>query len=186
MRVRLTSFSWPPQACSHSGVVVRTWCQCLRFIRSWRELVAHESELAAVGRPGGHVDGPLAAEEFGQHLHPAVGQRHQAQQHIFVLRMALYVRFVRKENKPLSIRRRMSEPIVSLVLGDLFLLRAIGLHAPDLHSPGAVGVEVNELPVRRIVRPVVESLCPRQPLLDCWRTDRLNCPRKKTSRWALF
>src|SRR2546426_8589510 len=56
----------------------------------------------------------------------------------------------------------MRKPIVDFVRGDLFLLAAVCAHPPDLHRAAALGIEVNELAVGRIVRAVVESLGGRE------------------------
>ena len=45
-----------------------------------------------------------------------------------------------------------------VVLRDLLLLAAVGPHPPDLHPPGARRVEVDPLPVRRVLRPIVDAL----------------------------
>ena len=57
------------------------------------------------------------------------------------------------------------------------------MHAPDLHMPGALGIEVNIIPVRRVLRPVVETFSGGQTrLLSAGRGNRvmskppLRCP----------
>ena len=66
--------------------------------------------------------------------------------------------FVGEEHHPLPIRRNVREPVVEFVRRDLFLPAAVGMHAPDLHGADALGVEVNVFAIRRILRPIVESL----------------------------
>ena len=41
----------------------------------------------------------------------------------------------------------MGEPIVVFVVGQLLLIAAVGLHAPELHFPAAYGIEVDEFSV---------------------------------------
>src|SRR5207247_6694380 len=48
---------------------------------------------------------------------------------------------------------------------NLLLFASVGSHSPDLHMPGALGVEVNVIPVGRIFRTIVQSLGGRQLLL---------------------
>src|ERR1700687_5546628 len=75
-------------------------------------------------------------------------------------------RFVEaQKHHPLSIRRNVREPVVVVVGKDLHLLAAVGLYSPNMHVPGALGIEINVLPIRRIFRPIVESRCCRQSLL---------------------
>ena len=78
-------------------------------------------------------------------------------------RMTLHVPGVGKKNNPPAVRRRMGEPVVVIVGRDLFLVRAVRLHAPDLHQTGALGIEVNIFPVRRIIRAVIQTRRRRQP-----------------------
>src|SRR6267142_4117804 len=60
----------------------------------------------------------------------------------------------------------MREPALdALVRRDLRLLRTIDLHPPDLHRPGPLGVEVDVLPIRRVLRTVVFSSRGGQSLL---------------------
>src|SRR5258708_6772777 len=72
--------------------------------------------------------------------------------------MALHARFKRHEYQLLSIRREVRKPIVLFAKRDLFLLASIGAHPPDLHVPGAFGVEVNVLSIGRVFRPIIQSL----------------------------
>src|SRR5689334_19869302 len=50
-------------------------------------LIRHERDLAAVGRPAGDVDGPLAAEKPAQDIDLPIGQRHPAQHDILIRRV---------------------------------------------------------------------------------------------------
>jgi hypothetical protein len=72
--------------------------------------------------------------------------------------MADYIAPVGEENHPLAVGRDVREPIVVIVEGDLFLIAAVGVHAPDLHVAGALGVEVDVLAVGRILGAIVEAL----------------------------
>src|SRR5580658_407997 len=72
---------------------------------------------------------------------------------------------ISKKYHPLSIRRDVREPVIEIVVRDLLLLASIRMHAPDLHVPGAFGIEVNEFTVRRIFRAVVQSLSGSQSRL---------------------
>lgn len=112
------------------------------------ELVADEGELGAIGRPGGDVDGALAAEKFGEDGdflsgQFAVNQRYDPEHYVFVFWMAGDFFLVGEENHLLAIGGEVREPIVEVVEGDLLLLAAIGMHAPDLHVAGALGIEIN-------------------------------------------
>lgn len=80
--------------------------------------------------------------------------------------MPLHRRVEGHEYQPLAVGRGMREPVgISLVEGYLLLGAAVGSHAPDPHRPGAHRVEIDPLPVRRVVRPVVEPLRLRQARL---------------------
>src|SRR2546423_1606376 len=59
----------------------------------------------------------------------------------------------------------MRKPVVKRIRGHLFLLATIGLHPPDLHAARSVGIEVNKLAVRGVVRPIIESFSRSQALL---------------------
>src|SRR5437899_12271549 len=59
----------------------------------------------------------------------------------------------------------MRKPIVLLPKCHLFLLASVRAHSPDLHVSRALGVEVNVLPVRRIIGTVIQSLGGGQPRL---------------------
>src|SRR3954453_11137405 len=50
----------------------------------------------------------------------------------------------------------MGEPVVESVIGNLFLGRAVGGHAPDLHGAGAIGIEVDPAAIGGVVRTIVE------------------------------
>ena len=63
-----------------------------------------------------------------------------------------------EEDDPLAVRRRVREPVVELVTGQLLLPRAVRPHPPELHEPRTRRVEVDVTPVRRILRPVVQRL----------------------------
>src|SRR2546427_2010449 len=52
----------------------------------------------------------------------------------------------------------MRKPVIPVVERDLLLTRAVRPHAPDLHGAGTVRTEVNPLPVRRVIRPIIEPL----------------------------
>src|SRR5262245_50377244 len=52
----------------------------------------------------------------------------------------------------------MSKPVVKFVFGDLFLVASIRFHAPDLHRPGPVGVEVYEFPIGGVFGTIIEAL----------------------------
>src|SRR5713101_7535302 len=60
---------------------------------------------------------------------------------------------------------RCGNQIILFAKRDLFLLASIRAHPPDLHVPGAFGVEVNVLAVRRVFRAIVQSLGGRQLFL---------------------
>ena len=53
----------------------------------------------------------------------------------------------------------LSDWIGVRLFGYLLLVRAIGMHAPDLHRSGAIGIEVDKFSVRRIIGSVIETLC---------------------------
>src|SRR5258708_37072094 len=70
-----------------------------------------------------------------------------------------------KKDHPLPVGRDMREPVIPLVGRKLLLPGAIRAHPPDLHLPGALGVEVDILAVWRVLRSVVEALGRRQTSL---------------------
>ena len=121
------------------------------------QLVADEGELLPVGGPGGHIDSSLAAEELGEHGDLLVLERHEAQFNVLVGRMAGDALVVSEEDHRLAVGREVREPVVAVVAGDLFLIGAVRLHAPDLHVSGALGVEVNVCAVGRVLGAVVEA-----------------------------
>src|SRR5436190_7236809 len=51
----------------------------------------------------------------------------------------------------------MREPVVIIVLGDLRLIAAIGVHAPDLHQAGPLGIEVNIFFIQRVFRSIIQT-----------------------------
>jgi exodeoxyribonuclease VII large subunit len=63
----------------------------------------------------------------------------------------------------------VGEPVAKVVGDDLLRLAAVGLHPPDLHPPGAVRVEVDELAVRGELRAVVETPVRQARLLAAGR-----------------
>src|SRR5262245_6064572 len=71
--------------------------------------------------------------------------------------MAFHIFLIRKEYQPFAVRRGVSEPVVVFVGDDGFLAAAVGMHAPNFHFSGAVGVEVDVFTVGRILRAVVEA-----------------------------
>src|SRR5271163_2195990 len=72
--------------------------------------------------------------------------------------MSADVSLIGEEDHPLSVGRNVREPIVVAVGSDLLLFRAVGLHAPDLHHAGALGIEINIFSIGRIFGAVVEAL----------------------------
>src|SRR6266566_4433969 len=71
--------------------------------------------------------------------------------------MSGHVAFISEKNHPLAVGRNVWEPVVIVVGENLLLITAVGLHAPDLHVSGALGVEVNVLAVGRILGTIVET-----------------------------
>src|SRR6185437_3016911 len=72
--------------------------------------------------------------------------------------MPSHTMVVGEKHHPLSVGRDMRKPIVELVCCDLLLLAAVSVHAPYLHAARTLGVEVNEISIRRIFRTVVQTL----------------------------
>ncbi|HMJ88978.1 MAG TPA: PQQ-binding-like beta-propeller repeat protein [Candidatus Acidoferrum sp.] len=58
------------------------------------ELVTHERQPFAVGRPRRHIDRALSAKELGEHFDPAGLKREHPQHYVFVLGMTFHGRFV--------------------------------------------------------------------------------------------
>src|SRR5882757_8114446 len=52
----------------------------------------------------------------------------------------------------------MSEPVIEVVMGDLFLLATVGEHTPDLHHTRAYGIEINIFPVGSVFGAVIQTL----------------------------
>ncbi len=120
-------------------------------------MVAYEGEAFAVRGPGGDVDGALAAEKFGENGDLAVGEGHEAEDDIFVGRVADDGFVEGDDGHKFAVGRDVGKPVVVFVVGDLFLRGAIGMHAPDLHLTGADGIEVDKLAVGRIFGAVIET-----------------------------
>jgi hypothetical protein len=49
----------------------------------------------------------------------------------------------------------MREPVAVIIGRDLFLVRTVRLHPPDLHQAGAVGIEINIFSIRGVFRAVI-------------------------------
>src|ERR1041385_9243603 len=105
------------------------------------------------------MDGSLSAKEPRKLLDRPTGQWHKPQPDRLIGGMTGHSLVIRQERQPLAVWRRVREPIVELIGRDLFLLRAVGFHSPDLHTPGAFGIEIEPVAVRRVVRAVIESFC---------------------------
>src|SRR5208283_472912 len=73
--------------------------------------------------------------------------------------MAGHVGVVGEEDHPLAVGGNVGKPVVVIVGENLLLLAAVGLHAPDLHVTGALGVEVDIFSVRGVFGTVVLALC---------------------------
>lgn len=106
-------------------------------LRLLHQRVAHVGETLAVGCPGVHVHGALAAEQFGHGADGASGARHQPQLHVLVCRVALGAFFERDEDQPLAVGRGVREPVFQVVAGDalgaaVFRTAARGGNAPDV------------------------------------------------------
>src|ERR1019366_5160280 len=125
---------------------------------SGKKLIAEERDFEAIGGTGRDVDRALSTKNLGETGDLAVAQSHEPQLHVFVSRMAGDVLLIREEDHRLAIRRDVGEPVVEAVEGDLLLGAAVGVHAPDLHAAGALGVEVNVLAIGRIFGTIVEAL----------------------------
>src|ERR1700688_257674 len=104
-----------------------------------------------------YVDGTLSAEEFGEDGDFVVAQVHEAQLDIFIGRMAGDFGAVGEEDHPFAVGRNVGKPVVEIVEGEFLLTGAVGVHAPDLHVAGALGVEINIFAVGGIFRSVVET-----------------------------
>src|ERR1700730_13591933 len=61
----------------------------------WHQLIADEGEPLPVRRPRRHVHRSLPAEQLRQHGDLFVLQRHPAEDHIIILRMAFHARVIR-------------------------------------------------------------------------------------------
>ena len=124
------------------------------------DLVTDEREVLAVGRPGGDIDGALAAEELGHGGHFFGLHVHELQHHVLAFGVVVGADdvFEADEHHELAIRGDVREPVVAAVVGgDLFLLAAIRLHAEDLHLAGAVGIEINVLAIGGEFRAVLAA-----------------------------
>src|SRR5262249_61198087 len=87
---------------------------------SWRwQSVAHIRELPSIRRPRPRSDGAMAADESGNifgfsRLNVGARQRYPANNNITVRRVSLRVLRIRQIEKPLSIRRRAWNAILSV------------------------------------------------------------------------
>ena len=72
--------------------------------------------------------------------------------------MASHSLVVGQEYHPLAVGRDVWEPVVEVVVGNLFLQRSRTFHSPDLHGSGANGIEVDEGSIGRVFGAVVETL----------------------------
>ena len=88
-------------------------------------LIRDEGDPPAVRRPARYVHRPLAAEEPAQHVDLLVRQRHPAQGHVFVLAGGRSRPSQGEEHERPTVGRGVREPVVELVVGDLFLLAAV-------------------------------------------------------------
>src|SRR4051812_11445169 len=126
------------------------------------EVITHVSDLFAIGRPRRHVDRSLSAEQLHQCSDFVVAHRHQTQRNILVLRMPFHIFIVSEKNHPFPIRRRMRKPIVRIIRSHSLLSAPVWMHAPDLHRAGTLRIKINVPTIRRIIRPVVQTLRSRQ------------------------
>ncbi len=121
--------------------------------------VTYKRNLPAIGRPRRDVHRTLTAEKRSQNACLASGKRHQAHDNILVGRVPGYASVVRQKYQPFAIGGWMGKPVrIGRVFGDLLLVGAIRLHAPDFHVAGALGVKIDILAVGRIFGPIVEAL----------------------------
>src|SRR6266850_7596926 len=89
--------------------------------------------------------------------------------------MAGHTCLERDENNPFPVGGRVGKPVVEFVRGQLCLVSAISLHPPDLHRARALGIEIDELSVRRIVWPVIETFRVSEAFfLSAFDRDRVN------------
>ena len=51
----------------------------------------------------------------------------------------------------------MRKPVVEVVGENLLLLAAVRLHPPNLHVPGALGIEIDVLTIGRVFGAIVEA-----------------------------
>ena len=121
----------------------------------------HKCNPAAVGSPGVDVDGALAAKELEQQAGGTAGGRHQAQFHVFVRQVFVGLQIARvigNVNHMLPVGGNVRKPGVDLrVEGHLFLCRAVGAHAPELHQTGADRVEPDVFSARGVLGTVVQA-----------------------------
>src|SRR5262245_33615610 len=119
--------------------------------------VAYERQLLAVRRPRRNIDRPLTAIDVGNHFRLATLSRREPQVDAPIEGMVLgiHVTLKREKSDLLSVRRKVRKPIIELIVGDLLVLGAVRPDSPDLHRAAARGVEVDVLPIRRILSPVV-------------------------------
>src|SRR2546427_8751391 len=122
------------------------------------QLITDERELLPIRRPRRHVHRSLPSKQFRQHGDLLVFERHHAQHHILVLWMAFHAGVISQEHHLLPVRRNVRKPIIVSAKSYLPLLASIRAHPPDLHVPGAFGVEVNVFSIWRVFRAVVQSL----------------------------
>jgi hypothetical protein len=78
------------------------------------------------------------------------------------VRGGIYIGGEREINDPLPVRRKVREPVVVGIKGNLLLTGTIRLHAPDLHRAGADRVEIDPFAIRAEFRAVVQRRIVRQ------------------------
>src|ERR1700722_18705132 len=82
---------------------------------------------------------------------------------------------ISEENHPLAVWRDVRKPVIEIIGEDLLLLASVGFHSPDLHTAGALGVEINIFTVRRIFGTIVEAFGGREPcLFSAGRRNRID------------
>src|SRR6266487_2414180 len=80
-----------------------------------------------------------------------------------------------QKDEPPAVRRWVGKPIIGLISSDLFLLRAVGFHSPDLHGSGALGIEIDPVAIRGVIRSIIEALGVGQAfLLTPFGRDRID------------
>src|ERR1700739_5043337 len=118
-----------------------------------QHLEAYKRQMLPIWSPVRHIVAPRATNQIHQRANLPVAHVQNSQRNILVCRLPFHVLVVAHNHNRLPIRRWMWSPVVEVVRRHLLRAASIWPHSPHLHqSAGALRVEIDPLPIGRVVR----------------------------------